>query len=139
LGLGLIVLAIACKKTPPPPVVEEAGTMAPPADSAPQVLELAPLVDEAGAGAPEAGTKKWAGGGGGGGGNANQAKIRACCAALRSQAKSLGAAPEAAQLTAAAGTCDILAQQVGGSGSAPEFNQLRAVLQSVKLPAACAF
>ncbi len=140
IAFGLFALAIACiacKKPPPPPVVEEAGTVAP-ADSTPQVLELAPLVEDSGPAQPEGGARKWTGGGGGGS-NANQAKIRACCAALRSQAKTLGAAPEAAQLNVAAGTCDILATQVGASGSAPEFNQLRAVLQSVKLPAACAF
>jgi hypothetical protein len=131
----LPVLLMGCPKKPPP--VVDAGEPPPP-PAASSVAELAPLVDDAGDegdGAPDAAPKKWTGPGV----NANQAKIQACCRAMRSQAKTLGASPEAFQLTAAAAQCDVFAKQVGPSGNAPELNQLRQILRSVKLPNGCSF
>jgi hypothetical protein len=128
------VFVMGCpKKTPP---VVDAGEPPPPASSS--VAELAPLVDDAGDegdGAGDAGPKKWTGPGV----NPNQAKIQMCCRAMRSQAKTLGASPEAFQLTAAAAQCDVFAKQVGPAGNAPELNQLRQILRSVKLPNGCSF
>ena len=132
-ALAFPVFVMGCPKKPPP--VVDAGEPPPPASSS--VAELAPLVDDAGDegdGAPEAG-KKWTGPGV----NPNQAKIQACCRAMRAEAKTLGASPEAFQLTAAAAQCDVFAKQVGPAGNAPELNQLRQILRSVKLPNGCTF
>jgi hypothetical protein len=133
-ALAFPVFVMGCPKKQPP--VVDAGEAPPPATSS--VAELAPLVDDAGDegdGAPDAGPKKWTGPGV----NPNQAKIQACCRAMRTQAKTLGASPEAFQLTAAAAQCDVFAKQVGPAGNAPELNQLRQVLRSVKLPNGCSF
>jgi hypothetical protein len=101
------------------------------------VTELAPLTDDAAAEAEAAAPKRYAGGGGGMTGN--QVKIKACCNAMRTQAKQMGTSPEAYQVTAAAAMCDQFSTQVGASGSAPEFAQIRGMLKSVTLPAACSF
>jgi hypothetical protein len=114
------------------PAVPDAAPVAPPA-STPEVTELAPLVEEAGADA-DAAPKKYAGGGGGT--NPNQMKIKQCCNAVRAQAKTMGNSPE---LNTMAMTCDAIAAQVGPQGNAPEFAQLRAILKSIQLPAACNF
>jgi hypothetical protein len=126
------VLVMGCPKKEP--VVEDAG--APPPVSAPTVTELAPLTDDGGPdadAAPEAGKKF----GGGPGLNANQLKIKACCNAMRAQAKAMGSSPEAFQINALAAQCDMFAVQVGPAGNAPELNQLRQILKSIQLPAAC--
>ena len=137
-AFGLPILALGCPRKAPP-AAEEAGPTAPPPASTPEVLELGPLVDEGGTEAPETGPKKYTGGGGGGS-NLNQQKIKACCGAMRSQAKTLGpASPEGFQLNALAAQCDVFAAQVGPAGNAPELNQIRQMLKSVKLPAACSF
>jgi hypothetical protein len=129
------IFVMGCPKKQPP--VVDAGEPPPPASSA-TIAELAPLADDAGDeggdGAPEAG-KKWTGPGV----NANQAKIMACCGAMRAEARKLGPSPEAFQLNAVAGQCDVFAKQVGPAGNAPELNQLRQILRSVKLPSACQF
>jgi|HubBroStandDraft_2_1064218.scaffolds.fasta_scaffold637679_1 hypothetical protein len=127
---------LGCPKKAPPPGVD-AGEPAPAASVT--VTELAPLTeDEAGAdAAPEAGPRKWTGTGTAS--NPNQIKIAACCNAMRAQAKQMGASPEAFQLNAVASQCDMFAKQVGPTGNAPELNQARAVLRSLKLPAACSF
>ena len=135
-ALACPVLLLGCPKKQAP--VVDAGEPAPPASST-SVAELVPLTDDdagdGGAGV-EAGPKKWTGPGG----NPNQSKIQACCRAMRTEARTLGqAAPEAFQLNAAAAQCDVFARQVGPAGNAPELNQLRAILRSVKLPAACQF
>jgi hypothetical protein len=135
-ALAFPMFVMGCPKKAPP--VVDAGETPPPASS-PSVMELAPLVEDdagdAGDGAAEAGPKKWTGPGG----NPNQVRIQACCNAMRSQAKTLGASPEAFQLQAVAGQCDVFAKQVGPGGNAPELNQLRQILRSVKLPGACNF
>jgi hypothetical protein len=133
-ALAFPVFVMGCPKKQP--LVVDAGEPPPPASSS--VAELAPLVEDAGDegdGAPEAGPKRWTGPGQ----NPNQTKIQACCNAMRSQARTLGASPEAFQLTAVAAQCDVFAKQVGPAGNAPELNQLRQVLRSVKLPGACNF
>ena len=133
-ALAFPVFVMGCPKKQPP--VVDAGEAPPPASSS--VTELAPLVDDAGDdgdGAVEAAPKKWTGPGG----NPNQLKIQACCNAMRGEAKTLGASPEAFQMKALAGQCDVFAKQVGPAGNAPELNQLRQVLRSVKLPGACNF
>jgi hypothetical protein len=116
----IATLVAGCPKKEAP-VVQEAGPPPAPEATAPQITELAPLEDEGGASADaatEAG-KKWHGGGGGS--NANQLKIKTCCNAIRSQAKALGASPEAFQLNALAAQCDVFAAQMGAQGSAPEL------------------
>ena len=127
------VLVMGCPKKEP--AVEDAG--APPPTSAPTVTELAPLSDDGGPDAdaePEAGKKR---SGGGPGFNANQLKIKACCNAMRAQAKQMGSSPEGFQINALAAQCDMFAAQVGPAGNAPELNQLRQILKSITLPAAC--
>jgi hypothetical protein len=129
------VVVMGCPKKES--AVEDAGPT-PVATSAPTVTELAPLSDDGGPDAAdaahEAGKKP---SGGGGGYNANQTKIRACCNAMRAQAKQLGSSPEAFQINALAAQCDLFATQVGPAGNAPELNQLRQILKSVTLPSAC--
>ncbi len=127
------VLVMGCPKKEP--MVDDAGPTPVPS-SAPTVTELAPLTDDGGPdadAAPEAGKKP----GGGGGYNANQLKIKACCNAMRAQAKAMGSSPEAFQINALAAQCDMFATQVGPAGNAPELNQLRQILKSLTLPSAC--
>jgi len=133
--LSVPIFLLGCPKKPPP--VVDAGEPPPPASTT--VVDLAPLTDDdAGdAGDGEAGPKKWTGTGTAS--NPNQVKIAACCNAMRAEAKKLGASPEAFQLNAVAAQCDQFARQVGPAGNAPEMNQARAILHSVKLPAACNF
>jgi hypothetical protein len=133
---GVPATLMGCPKKPQP-AVEDAGAAPPPA-STPEVAELAPLTDDGGADADAAPPKKWTGGGGGGS-TANQLKVKACCNAMREQAKKMGSSPEAFQVTALAAQCDGVAVQIGSQGNAPEFNQLRQILKSIKLPAACQF
>jgi hypothetical protein len=130
--VALTTLTGCPKKEPPPPPVPEAAS--PPA-STPEVTELAPLTDEAGSDAEAGAPKKWTGPGM----SANQLKIKACCNAMRTQAKAMGSSPEAFQVNSAAVMCDTVAAQVGASGTAPEFAQIRAMLKSIQLPAACSF
>jgi hypothetical protein len=135
-ALAFPLFVMGCPKKQPP--VVDAGEPPPPASSA-TVAELAPLTDDGGDDASDGGDgeagKKWTGTGY----NANQMKIMACCGAMRAEARKLGPSPEAFQLNAAAGQCDVFARQVGPAGNAPELNQLRQVLRSVRLPAACQF
>ena len=128
----LPVLVLGCPKKEP--MVEDAAPPPPPAVS--EVTELAPLTDDGGPdadAAPEAGKKL----GGGGGYNSNQLKIKACCSAMRAQAKQMGSSPEAFQINALAAQCDMFVTQVGPAGNAPELAQLREILKSIKLPSAC--
>lgn len=127
-------VVLACKKEPPPPVVE----VAPPAPvEVASTVALAPLVEDAGPDATDASTvaKKV----GGGGGTVNQSHAKQCCNALRSQAKALGASPEAAQIQGIAAMCDGIAAQLGptAGGQAPELAPLRAMLKGKTLPAMC--
>lgn len=130
--VALSTLTGCPKKDPPPPPVPEA---APPPASTPEVTELAPLTDDGGAEAEASAPKKPSGPGM----SANQLKIKACCNAMRTQAKAMGSSPEAFQVNSAAAMCDTVAAQVGAAGTAPEFAQIRAMLKSIQLPAACSF
>jgi predicted lipid-binding transport protein (Tim44 family) len=128
---GVVVLSAACKKDPPPAPLDLGG---PPPSQDAGVVQLTPL-DDAGDAAPEAepARKKWSGGGGG---NANAARIRACCNAIRHEAAKLGAAPEGVMMMTVAAQCDMVAAQVAG-GSAPEFTQVRTMLKGHTIPNAC--
>jgi hypothetical protein len=134
--ISIPVFAAGCAKKLPPPPMEDADASAP--APTPSITDLAPLTDtgDAGDAAAEASAKKWTGPAV----SPNQAKISACCAAMRAEAKQLGpSSPEAFQITALAAQCDVFAKQVGPLGTAPELAQLRQVLKSVKLPSACQF
>ena len=132
-AMSISLLAAGCPNRAPPAPVEEAAAPAP----TPSVLDLAPLTDtgDAGDAAVEASAKKWTGPAA----NPNQAKISACCTAMRAQAKQLGQSPEAFQINALSAQCDLFAKQVGPAGTAPELAQLRQILKSVNLPSACQF
>jgi hypothetical protein len=135
LGAFGAALVAGCPKKEAP-VVQEAGPPPAPEPTAPQITELAPLEDDSGPpadAASEAG-KKWRAGGGS---SANQLKIKECCNAIRTQAKTIGASPEAFQLNALAVQCDAFAAQMGAQGNAPELNQLRQILKTAKVPLAC--
>ncbi len=112
--LSIPALLAGCAKKPAP--VEESPPPTPPPASTPEVTELAPLIDDAGSdvGAPDATPKKTASGGGA---NANQLRIKQCCAAMRAQAKQLGTSPEANELIGLSMQCDKLASQVGPLGA----------------------
>ncbi len=133
LTTALPAALLGCPKKQP--AVEDAGA-APAAVEAPDVVVLQALTEDAGEDvADTAPPKKWTGAPT----NPNQTKVQACCNAMRAQAKQIGNSPEAFQITALAGQCDMVAKQVGPAGNAPEFNQLRQMLKSIKLPAACSF
>jgi hypothetical protein len=133
LALAFPCSLLGCPKKEAP--VVDAG-VAPAVADTPDVVVLQALTEDAGdEGEAEAAAKHWTGPPT----NPNQQKIQACCNAMRAQAKQIGNSPEAFQINALAVQCDTLAKQVGPAGNAPEFNQLRAVLKSIKLPAACSF
>lgn len=71
--------------------------------------------------------------------NPNQLRIKQCCNALRTQAKSLGTAPEAAQVQQAAVLCDGVSMAVTSTsaGQAPEFAPVRQMLIGKTLPPLC--
>jgi hypothetical protein len=131
---------VGCPEKKAPVVLEAAPP--PPPPSAPTVTELAPLIDDAGAdadadAAPEAEAPKkrpWTAPL-----TANQAKIKACCSAMRTEAKQLANSPEGYQLRTMADQCDMFVAQLGPQGSAPELSQFREVLKNIKLPSACQF
>lgn len=127
-------VVVACKKDPPPPVVDAAPALV---ETVAAPVELAPLIEDAGpdVDASDAAVKKPTGSGM----NVNQSRAKQCCNALRAQAKQLGASPEAAQIQAFAATCDGLAAQLGPNAGpqAPELAPLRAMLQGKTLPAVC--
>jgi hypothetical protein len=133
---ALPMAVLGCPKKPPP--VEDAAPPPPQPEAA--VVDLAPITDDAGdadadeAGDADADAKKPMGQI-----NPNQAKILACCAAIRAQARQLGPmSPEGAQLNMIAGSCEGFARQVGTGGNAPEFAALRAALGGKNVPG-CAF
>ncbi|MBC7052009.1 hypothetical protein G6O46_23655, partial [Salmonella enterica subsp. enterica serovar Enteritidis] len=84
---------------------------------------LTPLEDDAGADADaDADAAKKATGPGV---PTNVARLRQCCGQLRTQAKAMGASPEAGMLLAAAQQCDGLAAQAGPGANAPEPGLLK--------------
>jgi hypothetical protein len=136
-SISIPALLVGCPRKQS--VEEDAGAPAPAVTSAPSVTELAPLIEDAGndgdAATEAASPKKRAvpll--------TSNQAKIRACCNAMRSQAKLLGPSPEGYQLNTIALQCDAFVAQIGPEGTAPELTQFREVLKNIKLPGACQF
>jgi hypothetical protein len=127
-------LLVACPKketpvpdaAPPPPPEPEAST-----------LVLAPLGEEdagADADADADAAKKFTGPGL----STNVIRLRQCCGQLRTQAKALGASPEAGMLIAAAAQCDGLAAQAGPGANAPELGILRTALAGRNIPPVCA-
>jgi hypothetical protein len=120
-----------CPKKPPPPV-ETVDSAPPPAETASGPTLLQPLDDSLDVDAAEASAPKHAGKPG----NANAARIKQCCAALRGQAKNLGSSPEANLLIGFAGQCDAFAV-AATSGNAPEFATFRQMLIGHTLPPAC--
>ena len=126
-------VVLACKK--PQPEVVDAGPPPAATDAAPAVIQA--LDDDAGAvDASDAGKPAHHPGSGL---NTNQMRAKQCCAALRSQAKQLGASPEANMLLGFAATCDQLAVQVGptAGGQAPELEPLRQMLKGKTMPGVC--
>lgn len=128
------IMVAACKK--PPPAVVDAGPPPEVPDAAPVVL--AALDEDAAADAADA-NETAPHHATGPGLNTNQARAKQCCNALRSQAKALGASPEANMLIGFAAQCDALAVQVGptSTGQAPELAPLRALLKGKSMPAVC--
>jgi hypothetical protein len=120
----------SCDKKPPPPV-DLTPPAPPPVDAAP--VEIKPLddtPDASDASEPPKPHGTWKPS------NPNTARIKLCCNAIRTQAKTLGAAPEAVMMMTIAAQCDQVAVQVGG-GSAPEFAQVRQLLKGRTIPNAC--
>jgi hypothetical protein len=68
----------------------------------------------------------------------NLAALRQCCAALSTQAKTLGASPEAGMIVAAAAQCTALVNSAGPTGNVPEVGALRGLLAGRNVPAVCA-
>ncbi len=124
-------LLVACpkKETPvadaaPPPPEPETGTVV-----------LAPLEEDAGldaADAAEAAKKA------GVAVPTYVARLRQCCGQLRTQAKALGASPEAGFLLSGAAQCDVLANQAAPGANAPELGILRTALAGRNIPPICA-
>ena len=113
--------------------VVDASPPAPEVDAAP--LVLTDLVEDAGedaADAAEAGKKAT-----GPGVPTNVARLRQCCGQLRTQAKAMGASPEAGMLLGAAAQCDTLAGQAGPGTNAPELGILKTALAGRNIPPIC--
>src|SRR3954451_20858313 len=125
-------LLVACPKKDPP-----AADAAPPPPPEPEAstLVLAPLEEDAGADADadaDAGKKAT-----GPGVPTNVARLRQCCGQLRTQAKALGASPEAGMLLQGAAQCDVLASQAGPGANAPELGILKTALAGRNIPPIC--
>jgi hypothetical protein len=69
--------------------------------------------------------------------NTNVARLRQCCGQLRTQARAMGASPEAGMLIAAAAQCDTMAAQAAPGASAPELGLLRTALAGRNVPPVC--
>ena len=129
-----VPLLVACPKKDPPAVVDAAPPPPPEQDSAPLVLTT--LEEDAGADADaDADAAKKATGPGV---PTNVARLRQCCGQLRTQAKAMGASPEAGMIAAAAVQCDGLAAQAGPGASAPELGILKTALAGRNIPPLCA-
>ncbi|AKV01079.1 hypothetical protein AKJ09_07742 [Labilithrix luteola] len=68
----------------------------------------------------------------------NVARLKQCCAQLRTQAKAMGSSPEAGMITAAAAQCDTMAGGLGASGTAPELGVIKGLLAGRNIPPICA-
>jgi hypothetical protein len=128
----LALLLLGCPNKNKPEVVDAAPPPPPPVEAA--VVDLTPVVEDAGPDVVEAAAPKWTGPAV----NPNTVKIRQCCNAIRAEAKKLGNSPEAVQLNTAAASCDQVAAQAGASGNAPELAAVKSLLGGRPLPALCA-
>lgn len=126
-------LLVACPKKETP--VADAAPPPPPEPEASTVV-LTPLEEDAGADADaDADAAKKATGPFV---PTNVARLRQCCGQLRTQAKAMGASPEAGFLISAAAQCDGLAAQAGPGANAPELGILKAALAGRNIPPVCA-
>jgi len=122
LGLG----ALFCN-TPPKPAIVDAGPAVVPIKPVDLVIEDAGVLETPDA--SDAGPKRASGGGGD-----SLNGLRACCAALATKSKALGASPEAATLGQLAAQCQgVLAH---GAGSA-EVTMLKGALNGKPVPPVC--
>jgi hypothetical protein len=124
-------LLVACPKKETP-AVDAAPPPAPEPDAAPLVLTA--LEEDASADADADAAKKATGPGV----STNVMRLRQCCGQLRTQARAMGASPEAGMLMAAAAQCDGLAAQAGPGVNAPELGILKGALAGRNLPPVCA-
>lgn len=69
----------------------------------------------------------------------NMARLRACCAAIGSEAARLGASPEGAMLVGAAAQCAAMVNGAGPNGNAPELGALRSLLAGRNIPGCAGF
>jgi len=129
---GTMPLLVACPKKEPP--VADAAPPPPPPEPEASTVVLAPLEEDAGTDADADAAKKATGPFV----PTNVARLRQCCGQLRTQAKAMGASPEAGMLLGAAAQCDVLASQAGPSGTAPELGAIKAVLAGRNIPPVCA-
>jgi hypothetical protein len=124
----------ACNK-PPAAAVFDAGPPAAATDAAPTIL--VPLDEDAGStiDAAVAVVKR----GVGPALSSNQTRAKQCCNALRTEAKTLGASPEANLLLGFAAQCDLVAMQIGPTSGvqSPEFAGIRQLLKGHSMPAVC--
>lgn len=135
-ALAALAVAIVGCKQPPAAVVVDAGS-APPAPIDAGITQLVPLDEDAGSTIDAAPPPVHHASGGGL--TTNQSRAKQCCTALRAQAKTLGASPEANMLNTFAAQCDVVAMQIGptAGGQAPEFAGLRQLLKGHNIPGVC--
>ena len=122
---------VACpKKTPPPP---EAAPPPPEPEAGPTVLvPIEEDAGDAGDGDADAG-RKWRGVAT----NTNVARLKQCCAALGTQAKTMGASPEAGMFLQAAAQCSTMAASLGPGVNAPETGAIKSALAGRTVPPVC--
>ena len=125
-------LLVACPKKETP--VADAAPPPPPSEPEASTVVLTPLEEDAGADADADAAKKATGPGV----PTNVARLRQCCGQLRTQAKAMGASPEAGFILGAAAQCDGLAAQAGPGASAPELGILKTALAGRNIPPICA-
>ncbi len=77
-------------------------------------------------------------GGAAAGPGGNLARLQQCCAAIATQARAMGASPEAGMLLSAAAQCSALVAAAGPNGNAPELGALRTAMAGRNVPAICA-
>lgn len=130
-GVAPTVLA-GCPKKPPPPV-PDAAPPPPPEDAA--LTDLAPLpIEDAGPEDADADAAKKVVGVYV---NPNVAAIRACCAQISTQAKSLGASPEAGMLLGLAAQCNAAAGSIQTNPNSPEVAIFKQAMAGRNLPGVC--
>jgi hypothetical protein len=129
---SVVPLLAACPKKETP-VVVDAAPPPPPAEDV--QTSLVPMEEDTGA--PDTGVDaphKYTGPAV----NPNVARLKQCCNAIATQAKTMGSSPEAGLFSTAAAQCNLLAAQAGASGTAPELSAVRALLAGRNIPAICA-